>query len=480
MTPNEQSLIAELLQCIPAAFFRQKAGGEFEEISGGFELLTGLAANAVLAEPSLLLRRIHERDVEAFQKRASRGEASESTSIFRLWHGQIGELKTIQEFRRPSPGGQGTHGLWVDKTDWAKLGRRLEVGAWKQVLSTISLGIAHDFNNALTGLNGMSDLLLAQTDAKHPFREPLQVIQQSVKKANDLVRRLNHLHQSGPGKPDYCDLGQITLEALDSLYKVTPSHVKVNRLIDPKPLPVFADSWRVRLVIIELFLNATEAMKEAGTLEVQTSREQEGPNGPAAFGVLSAGPWVRLRIQAHGRNYAHELGSLPTWFTTKAAARGAGLGLFIVRKFCEENGAALFVNSSKDTGTVVDLWLKEADFTEAQAMAVAQKRLLIGGDDKQLRSELASHCKADGYSAIVSPSLASMTGILAVNPEEFDAIILAGEPKEWQGVFDWVRSGKLPFKIVLLTPSEHAHEADLVMPYSGPETFLRRLKALFG
>ena len=73
-----------------------------------------------------------------------------------------------------------------------------------------------------------------------------------------------------------------------------------------------------------------------------------------------------------------------------------------------------------------------------------------------------------------------MPEILAVNPEEFDAIILAGEPNEWQCVFDLVRSGKLPFKVVLLTPSEHAHEADLVMAYSGAETFLRRLKTLFG
>ena len=71
------------------------------------------------------------------------------------------------------------------------------------------------------------------------------------------------------------------------------------------------------------------------------------------------------------------------------------------------------------------------------------------------------------------------TRILALNPEEFDAVILAGEPNQWQSIFNWLKREKLSVRIILLTTSEGAPEADLIMAYSDPETFLRRLKGVF-
>jgi hypothetical protein len=171
--------------------------------------------------------------------------------------------------------------------------------------------------------------------------------------------------------------------------------------------------------------------------------------------------------------------ALPDLFTLKTSARGAGLGLWIIRRFCEETGAALFVNSSEPAGSDVELWLKEADFTEAPAPATATKRLLISAPEKSLAGELASLCKANGYSAIASPSLAATTRILALNPEEFDAVLLAGESKQWLPIFNWLKREKLPVRIILLTSSENAPEADLVMAHSDPQTFLRRLRGVF-
>src|SRR3954469_12803125 len=300
MTARDATSFDKLLERVPAAFFLQNAAGAFREIRGGFELLTGLPASAVLGDPSVLWRIIHEQDLEVFKERAALDQPADGAWRVRFWHAQTGELRTIQEFRQVVPDADGEARemtvLWVDRTDWAHLEKRVELGAWKQVLSDITLGIAHDFNNALTGLNGMSDLLLAQTDAKHPLREPLQVMQQSVKKANELVRRLNELHQSGPGKPDYCDVSRIVVEVLDSMHKVTPSHLKVKRCLDSKSLPIFADSWRLRLVILELLKNAIEASSEAGTLEIETRQEMAAPRNLPAFGALAAGPWVRVRI----------------------------------------------------------------------------------------------------------------------------------------------------------------------------------------
>src|ERR1044071_1784407 len=104
MTANDQSSIIELLQRVPAAFFRQKSGGAFAEIGGGFELLTGLPASAVVADPSLLLLVLHEGDMESFRERTAHFAEAEGGCMFRLWHAKSGELKTIREFRRPLRG----------------------------------------------------------------------------------------------------------------------------------------------------------------------------------------------------------------------------------------------------------------------------------------------------------------------------------------------------------------------------------------
>ncbi|HUR45755.1 MAG TPA: hypothetical protein VMZ27_07780 [Candidatus Saccharimonadales bacterium] len=471
MSANET--IGNLLKYLPAAFFRQSSNGAFQEISPGIEQLTGLLDSDVVKDASPLLAAVHEEDREAFRHNSAKGESADW--CFRIWHARTGELRTIRELRIPSE--QGSTGLWVDNTDLSRLQNRLEIGAWKQALSTITLGIAHDFNNALTGLNGMTDLLRAQANESHPFYEPLLLIQQSVRKANDLVRRLNQLHESVPGKTDYCDLRQVVTEVLDGFHKATPSHVRVKRSLNSEPLPVYADSWRLRLAITELFLNGMEAMTNEGILEVQTTREQEAPKESAAFGALPRGPWVRLRIQAHGSKPLPEVTSMPKWFTTKVNAHGAGLGFFIVRRFCEESGAAFF--SRDEDGGATELWLSESNFTEAEAAKGGPKRLLIASNPQSLAVELARLLRGQGYTGMVSPGLAEVRCLLAVNSKEFDALVIAASAGEIQEISQWLKAQKLSLKTVFLTDSQDFREADLVMPYTDAETLLRRLKSLF-
>ncbi len=477
-----QSSLEDLLEGLPAVYFRQDRQGKVESVAGGTSRLLGLEEKDLLTEPSKLLSAIHPDDRERYE--AVQGAGEPRTVRFRLWHARTGELKTIQEVRKvvldKHHTALGFEGLWMDKTAEALIERRLEAGAWKEILCRLTQGFAHDFNNALTAIISMGDLLLAQADEKHAFHQPLVVLKQGSQRASDLVRRLSQLLSSGPEQPGFCDVGKMVSEVLGLLEKAVPRRVTVKSQVDAGCLAVFADAWKLRLVLFQLVTNGLEAMPDGGTLTVEVKRVVEGPDRAAAAGKLGIGPWVRVGVADSGPGFPPDRDVFEPWFSTKPQGRGTGLGLFLVRKFCEESGGAVFLGSGDQGGGRVELWLAEAnlDAPEAEILPEPRKCLLVSASRAEQGEELARLCRAGGYVAVHCPELGNVNRLLAANAAEFDAMILVGETEQSERILKWIAREKLKIQTVLLTPNLEAAGADLVVNEQG--TLLKRLRDLLG
>jgi two-component system cell cycle sensor histidine kinase/response regulator CckA len=190
--------------------------------------------------------------------------------------------------------------VWLDVTRQTIAEKRLSTAAWKETLAVLTLGMAHDFRNMMAGIHSLSESYLHEVDSKHPFREGLALIKKNSQHASQLVHGIINLHLGEPGERNYHDLNEVATELADLVRKVFPRRVDLVTKLCPEALPVYADLVEFRQVIINLFLNAADAMPQGGTLTVRTSRHAELPPLKNSKGITPRLPCVCLTIEDQG------------------------------------------------------------------------------------------------------------------------------------------------------------------------------------
>ncbi len=373
IVPGSTPSLRALLGHGPGVFFRQRADYTFDFVSPRIVELTGVPARSWQRQPKLFWEVVHELDVAALQQQLLRcAESAEGlTSSYRLRHRQTGQVACISEFRRPildsSGRFQAFEGVWFDVTRQTVAEKRLATAAGKETLARLTVGLAHDFNNLLTGILSLSDSYLSQIDAQHPFHEGLALIKQNTLHASKLVHRIVDLHGHKTGERNHHDLNAIVADTMELLQNVIPRRIELKSKLAAGELPLYVDATELRQVIINLALNAADAMADRGQLELQTSPHQAMPALKRFQGVRPRSPCACLTVSDNGRGIKpHQLGSIfDPFFTTKPINQGSGLGLYDARLFVEKHQGAISVESAPGAGAVFRIWLPQADFTEA-------------------------------------------------------------------------------------------------------------------
>jgi signal transduction histidine kinase len=235
-------------------------------------------------------------------------------------------------------------------------------------LSTLTLGLVHDFCNSMTGIVGLSETLEASLETDSPGRDGLGLIRRTALQASQLAQRIRQLHQGLPGEKNYHDLNQAVKSLSEVLEKVLPRRVHLRCELAFEQLPIYVDAVELQQVIINLALNATDAMPEGGELRFGTARHEQLPSLSNFQGVRPRSPVISLSVQDTGIGIpARLLGSIfEPFFTTKPTGKGSGLGLYNARLFAEKHRAAISVETRPGAGSTFHLWFPFPDFTEAQ------------------------------------------------------------------------------------------------------------------
>jgi signal transduction histidine kinase len=230
------------------------------------------------------------------------------------------------------------------------------------------MGLAHDLNNLLTGVCSMSELSLMEIPPNHPLRERLDIIRINGQKAAELVRKLFLEHQAAPGKREHHDLNALSTAYFALARQAIPKSIQTVLNLESDPLPVFVDEIAFRTVFLHLAINAAEAIDGRGNIEFRTALHSRLPRLPTYTGVKLRPPVASLQVSDTGRGLQpasfKKIGK-PN-FTTKPANAGAGLGLYLTKRFVEANGGGLSVQSKG--GATFTVWLPIADFSEAPAL----------------------------------------------------------------------------------------------------------------
>jgi len=499
-----ESRLEQLTEYWPGVIFAQRPDGSFEFVSSKVEALTGVTPPQWQRQSQWFWQVVHEADAKELERQMQ--EAARSgravTSTFRVRHLQSGRISYVLEHRQPmtSPGGLllGYEGVWLDVTRQTIAERRLSSAAWKETLAVLTMGLAHDFGNVMAGIHSLSESFLDQLEAGHPFREGLDLIKKNSMQASHLVHRIINLHVGRTGDRNYHDLNAVVDELRDLVRKVVPRRIQIQVRVHPEQLPVYVDAVEFRQTIINLTLNAAEAMPEKGQLELATTRHGEWPAPSNMVGVVPRLPCVCLTVSDNGAGIkARYLASIfDPFFTTKSANKGSGLGLYNARLFVEKHRGAISVESVEQQGTTFRIWLPEADFSEgereaSQPCSVAARRpaLLLLAGPGQPQAETAELLRTKNYHVLTAGAAEEALALLRGGDCICSALVVLidGDDAALAGVLDAVRRQHPMLKVILKLVGRDRddlragslRQADLVVSGSAPEhTFLDQLRGL--
>ena len=267
--------------------------------------------------------------------------------------------------------------------------------------------ISHDFNNLLTVIIGSSEMLLDSLAADHPLREGLEEIHGAGERAAGLTQRLLAFSRKQVLRPRVLELNGLVKEMLPILKRVAGNHVKVGVTLKSEALRVYVDPLQLDSVIMNLVVNARDAMPKGGRIQIETGTSEFGKPGGSPPAPGSS--FVTMAVRDRGMGMSEETKShiFEPFFTTKEIGRGTGLGLSVTLGIVEQSGGSIDVESELDQGTTFTVYLplaKEAA-VESEKREIAPgvrgtATVLVAEDHPDVRKFTISVLKSFGYSVI--------------------------------------------------------------------------------
>ncbi len=290
-----------------------------------------------------------------------------------------------------------------DLTDRNRLEDQLRQAVKMEAVGRLAGGIAHDFNNQLTVINGYADLLLSRLAADDPGREALDEIRRSGEHAATLTRQLLAFSRKQILAPQVLKLNDILGELARMLRRLLGDDIELLLDLDPDLGSVWADAGQVEQVLVNLAVNARDAMPEGGRLMIRTyAVDLDAP--PAE---LAPGPYVVLEVRDSGLGMSEEVKAriFEPFFTTKGVGKGTGLGLAMVYGIVKQSGGHIDVESAPGRGTTFRILLPRTaappavptPTPAAPAVPRGTETILLVEDEPGVRALAAMMLRSCGY-----------------------------------------------------------------------------------
>jgi CheY-like chemotaxis protein/signal transduction histidine kinase len=303
----------------------------------------------------------------------------------------------------------------------------------KQKLESMGLlagGVAHDFNNILTVIKSYGDLLLSEVNLHPTHRHDIEEISRAAERAANLTKQLLAFSRKETVSPRVFDLNAALLTTQAMLVRLIGEDIELNVEVDEGMLPISIDPTHLEQVVVNLAINARDAMPKGGVLTLRTRLCNLEPEC-AELGVdLTPGAFVTLYVSDTGCGMdAAVLSRLfEPFFTTKAEGLGTGLGLSTVFGIVTQAGGAVHVNSVVGTGTTFSLYFPLAEMVSPEVLAPAKAavrtkkdaRILFVEDEESLRKLGTRILNRNGFSVRVAANCEEALLVCEEESSQFD------------------------------------------------------------
>ena len=288
-----------------------------------------------------------------------------------------------------------------------------------EAMGELTGGVAHDFNNLLTPIIGGLDLLQRRGVGGEREQRLIDGALQSAERAKALVQRLLAFARRQPLQPEAVDIGVLVTGMMDLIASTSGPMIKVTARIAPSLPPASADLNQLEMALLNLSVNARDAMPEGGVLTISADAEQiEAPHRAG----LKPGAYLRLSVTdtGIGMDEATLARAVEPFYSTKGTGKGTGLGLSMVHGLASQLGGGLAISSRLGLGTHIELWLPasteeiaSSHIATAQEPVRAQAAVALLVDDEDLvRASTANMLSDLGYRVVETASAEEALSIL--------------------------------------------------------------------
>jgi two-component system, cell cycle sensor histidine kinase and response regulator CckA len=303
-------------------------------------------------------------------------------------------------------------GTLVDITDRRQLEEKLRQSQKMEAIGQLAGGIAHDFNNLLTVMQGYTRLLMDRLQNDEESHHQVRKIEDAAERAASLTRQLLAFSRKQVLQPKVISLNAL-VENLDNLLRrLIGEDVELQSMTATGLGRVKADGAQLEQVIMNLVVNARDAMPKGGRLTLETSNVELDENYSVKHPTVRPGAYVMLAVSDTGEGMSQETQAriFEPFFTTKELGRGTGLGLSMVYGIVKQSGGHIWVYSELGHGTTFKIYLprttEAAESTATPAPAAATMRgnetILLAEDDYQLRELARTILAGYGYAVLVT------------------------------------------------------------------------------
>jgi CheY-like chemotaxis protein len=300
-----------------------------------------------------------------------------------------------------------------------------------EAIGTLAGGIAHDFNNILLGIQGYASLMLFELDSTHPHYEPLQNIEKQVRTAAQLTAHLLGYARKGKYHVQPIDLNQLVTETSDTFGR-TRKEISIHHECTKDLHPIEADRGQMEQVLINLYVNAADAMPGGGKLILKTSNVTHQDLKGKMYN-LKPGSYILLTVMDTGTGMDKETQEriFDPFFTTKEMGKGTGLGLASVYGIINGHAGYIDVYSEKGQGTMFQIYLPASD-KKVETRTVAKmidinagiETILLVEDEEVVLDVGIKMLRKMGYTVLAAKNGEEAIGLYKEKRNTIDMVIL--------------------------------------------------------
>jgi len=407
---------AAIIQSLPMVLYlmpirSSRAVPQF--ISGDFQSITGFRREEVADDPQIWVDRLHPEDREKVVSAAKSSVSSGRLSIEYRWQCADGNYKHFldQAVMLKDADGRPVEfaGTLTDISEQRSLESQLIQAQKMDAIGKLTGGIAHDFNNLLAAVIGGLSLLEKRAELADDQKRILSMTKRAAEQGSELVRRLLAFARRQKLEPKPVDLAALQEAVWDLLTHTLGGLVKIDWKAGKQSWKAFADPAQLELALVNLIINARDAMPAGGTVTVAVQNQELSATN---WADLPAGDYVLLSIADTGTGISSDdlEKVMEPFFTTKEMGKGSGLGLSMVYGFAKQSNGAFRLKSEVGRGTTAELWLPRAPHgvtveeqpakEEVRSKPMRKLRVLLVDDHAEVRSTTAAVLEDLGHAVI--------------------------------------------------------------------------------
>jgi two-component system, cell cycle sensor histidine kinase and response regulator CckA len=319
-----------------------------------------------------------------------------------------------------------------DVTERSQLEHQLRQSQKMEAMGRLAGGVAHDFNNLLTIIGGYGQMVMDSLKAKDPARKDLEAVLEASTRATDLTRRLLTFSRRQPIQPKVLDLNRQVSRINRMLERVIGEDIELVISLQAEPSRIKADPAQIEQVLLNLAVNARDAMPKGGKLVIETARF-DSANAPAgAPPELKPGRYVTLAVIDTGTGMDAETQTrlFEPFFTTKGKGKGTGLGLSTVYGIVKQSGGEIAIESEVGRGTAVRSYfpcaeerVKAGPAARRPVARMGTETILLVEDDATVRGMASEMLARRGYSVLEAASEAEALGVWRERGASIDLLL---------------------------------------------------------